>query len=579
MISVHRALQDNIAFFAARPSSRATKTVASWLSKVVAERELNAHLDALAGFAGLDFVEAALDRFDFGYRVEGRELDNIPAEGPLVIVANHPLGALDALALIDLVGSIRPDLRVVANDVLWQFEALRSLLLPVRNMGGRASHADLRAIHQSLRDGAPILMFPAGEVSRLRPNGVRDSRWRHSFVQFAQRADAPIVPIQVAARNSSTFYGVSMLNKPAAALLLPREMLRQQGSRIGVRIGQPIPLRSLAEYPSPRAQALAVRRQLYRLSKRRRSLPLSTEIPVAHPERRAALRAELKAAELLGQTPDGKQIYLFDYADGSAVMRELGRLRELTFRAVGEGTQGKRDIDQYDHYYRHLVLWDDASLEIAGAYRFCEAATVVRKHGVEGLYTNELFSFDDGMDEVFARGMELGRSFVQPRYWNSRSLDYLWFGIGAWLARNPRLRYLFGSVSLSHQYPELARRRIVDHYRRHYPAPSNRTVVSRAPLPSDWFKSTDGESEGDVKADFRTLKGLLTKDGLAVPTLFKQYADLTEFGGVSFLAFAVDNNFGACIDGLVLVDLKQLKAGKRRRYINVHQTLGEDGDG
>ncbi len=577
MISVERELTQRIGFIAQRPDSRAARTVTSVLRKVVAEDRINDVLEQLGSRQGVEFVEAALELFQFSYRVNSREQENIPAHGPCVIVANHPLGALDGLALIHLVASVRSDFKVVANDVLWQIEALRGLLLPIQNMGGTAARQEIRDVQQALAEGRPVVMFPAGEVSRLKATGVRDCRWSTGFVRFAEKASAPIVPIRIAARNSPAFYGLSMLNKPAAALLLPREMLRQQGSTININVGRAVPLSSLPEQASRRTKAALVRRHLYRLGHKKKTSLLATETPVAHPERRAAIRRELLNGERLGQTPDGKQIVLIDYTDNSSVIRELGRLRELTFRAVGEGTQGRRDVDAFDRYYRHLVLWDDNELEIAGAYRLCETATVLSEYGPDGLYTNGLFEFGDNMDEVLSQGVEMGRSFVQPRYWNSRSLDYLWFGLGAYLARNPQLRYLFGSVSLSADYPASARDLIVGFYRHHYPA-QGRSVAARVPFV--WNDSRhqalmDVIDGNDPVTDFRALKAHLAKCGWTIPTLFKQYADLTEFGGASFLAFAVDHDFSSCIDGLVLIDMTQLKPKKHQRYIGVHQA-GQD---
>jgi putative hemolysin len=284
---------------------------------------------------------------------------------------------------------------------------------------------------------------------------------------------------------------------------------------------------------------------------------LRAHAPFAHPEDRVLVRRELQRSRCLGATQDGKQIFLLDAAADSAVLRELGRLREISFRRVGEGTGRRRDIDRFDAYYRHLVLWDDADLQIVGAYRIGEAGKIVAERGDAGLYTHTLFSFGQGLRSLFPNALELGRSFVQPRYQGMRALDYLWHGIGAYLLEHPEVRYLFGPVSISAAYPEAARRMLVDFFGRHY-GTSETFAAARVPpsLPP-----------ADSVADLRMLKQRLSAMGLSIPVLYKQYAELCEPGGAKFLAFNVDPAFGNCVDGLVLVDLERIKAAKRSRYL------------
>lgn len=293
--------------------------------------------------------------------------------------------------------------------------------------------------------------------------------------------------------------------------------------------------------------------------------------PVAPPESADHIRRELQAADLLGETRDGKQIYLFDYERNSVVMREIGRLREMTFRYVGEGSGLRRDLDQYDTYYRHLVLWDDSDAQIAGAYRIGEVANIVDARGVAGLYTSSLFSFTEKLlgANVLPQTLELGRSFVQPRYWGMRSLDYLWVGIGAYVKRHPAMRYLLGPVSISDAYPREAKNLLVHFYRHYFGAENvlalarNRFVINEQDnaMHVSVFKGDDYEQ------DFRTLKQALSTHGVAVPTLYKQYTETYETGGVKFLDFNVDAKFANCVDGLVLADLDQLKPAKRERYL------------
>jgi hypothetical protein len=250
-------------------------------------------------------------------------------------------------------------------------------------------------------------------------------------------------------------------------------------------------------------------------------------------------------------------------------MREIGRLREAAFRRVGEGTGMRRDLDQFDTYYRHLVLWDDNDLQIAGAYRIGEVARILAARGCEGLYTGRLFSFTEKIQEYFPHTLELGRSFVQPRYWGLRSLDYLWYGIGAYLKWHPEIRHLLGPVSISDVYPRSAKNMLV-HFYRHYFGDENVLALARHRYVITEEDSTahlrdfSGDNYGQ---DFRTLKQQLGKLGVSVPTLYKQYTEVYEPGGVKFLDFNLDTKFSNCVDGLALANLEKLKAAKRERYL------------
>lgn len=251
-------------------------------------------------------------------------------------------------------------------------------------------------------------------------------------------------------------------------------------------------------------------------------------------------------------------------------MREIGQLREVAFRTVGEGTGQRRDIDSYDQDYLHLILWDESELEIVGAYRFAQTDRLIKTKGKQGLYTNTLFDYQPDMEPIFAQGLELGRSFVQPKYWGKRSLDYLWVGIGAFVAKNPQYRYLFGPVSISNTMPTAAKNLMVHFYQLHFPTKAN---LAQAKMPfqlednDNLFSAFKGE---DYAEDFTTLKHLMANMGVSIPTLYKQYSELCEDDGVCFSAFNIDPDFMDCVDGLVVVDLDKIKSKKRRRYVDVH---------
>ncbi|WP_333622329.1 lysophospholipid acyltransferase family protein, partial [Stenotrophomonas indicatrix] len=439
---------------------------------------------------------------------------------------------------------------------------LQDLLLPVRILGGKVQRSSLQAVEQALAAEQCVIVFPAGEVSRLSLLGIRDGRWQRGFVRFARAAAAPVLPVRVEARNSALFYGASTLFKPAGTALLAREMFARRGRPLRLRIGEPMQLGQ----GDPGAQLLAVRRAVYALGRSTaiaEGCPAGPE-PLAAPVPPAQVAAAIAAATVLGQTADGKQILLASCTADSPLLHELGRLRELTFRQVGEGTGRSRDLDDFDLHYQHIVIWDGTAQRIAGAYRIMRGAQALARRGLAGLYSASLFRYSDDAIPRIAEGLELGRSFVVPDYWGSRSLDYLWQGIGAYLQCQPGIRYLFGAVSISAALPRDAREQLVAYYQRYYGAADGRVQSNR---PFQYFAAPPCFGEMDAAAAFDVLKANLAALGTGVPTLYRQYTDLCEPGGARFLAFGVDPDFSDSIDGLIEVDLHAIRPHKRKRYL------------
>lgn len=478
------------------------------ISRMLRERDVNRRLADCEGLEGFELVEHLLDTLHATYTVIGRELERIPAEGPVVLVAERPLGLVEAAMLLQLSRQVRGDVRLAANDRLAPIPGLRPLMLPNES------------IRASLDEGEAVIVGGA--------------------VQLAPELKATIVPVSVGMRPAR-FYGLAAFFRRAVA--------------VPVRIREPIPAQEYAGRGRSPGRLLGFR--------------APRPMPIARPEDRLSLRRELQGAEVLGATPEGKKILLFDAMPDSSVLRELGRLREVAFREAGEGTGKRRDIDRFDAYYRHVVLWDDTELQIVGAYRLGEAAVVTAARGDAGLYTHGLFTHCETLRSRFGQAFELGRSFVQPRYQGLRALDYLWHGIGAYLRRRPEIRYLFGPVSLSAAYPEAARRMVVHFFRSHF---GTQEELARPRFPYTMPPSEEAQLAKlfpgtDYAIELRILKQRLAALNVPVPVLYKQYAELCDEGGTRFLAFNIDPAFSYCVDALVWVDLKRVKAAKRARYI------------
>ncbi len=551
------------------PALRSIPGAVTLFQAIFREGSINAFLREHAKDDAFAFVESVIDRMGLEVIVNKKELERIPSCGRCVVVANHPLGALDAMALIDMIKEIRQDIKILANDFLYAFENLREILIPVDNLSGRISKASLQAVYDALENEEMVIVFPSGEVSRAGLTGIKDAKWHKGFYRFAAKTRSPILPIFIDAKNSALFYTLSLVNKNIGTVLLPHEMMRYENRAISFKIGRPIPYEAyrLPSLTSGESVKL-LRKHFYRIARDKTPL-FKTLKEIARPESRSELKNALKRAELLGETSDHKKILLYESDRKDTVFREIGRLREISFRSVGEGSGKKRDIDVYDYHYSHLIIWDDEALEIAGAYRIGICGEILPAYGIEGLYTSTLFEYSEEFEPIMLQGIELGRSFVQPRYWNSRALDYLWQGIGAYVRRHPEIRYLFGPVSLSASYSQEARALIVGFYQ-HYFGAEAPTVRHKNPyrIRSGELKEILPLFEGkEYRQALRVLREHLEPMGYSIPTLYKQYTEVTEPGGSLFMDFGIDPDFADCIDGFIVVDLDRLKPAKRQRYL------------
>ncbi|MEH3826540.1 lysophospholipid acyltransferase family protein [Enterobacter roggenkampii] len=553
------------------PQARPAPWQKSLLKRLFYEDEFQQFAAAHRHLKGLDMVEQVLEHLDILCTVSARDLEQIPEHGPLVIIANHPTGTLDGLALLYAVSRVRRDVKVVTNRMLTHLEPLSSLFIPVDNMGGRTAKSSLVQMEQHLQNAGVLIFFPAGEVSRPTRKGIRDKKWHSGFIKLAGKLRVPLLPVHIQAHNSLLFYASTLVSPTLSMLLLMQQMFRRRHSQLPIKIGQQIAWHHWHSATlSSREMAEQCRQHVMRLGK---GVPgvFKTQCAIARPEDRATLKRALAQAESLGKTSDGKTIYLWQRngQEDAPLLRELGRLREIAFRAVEEGSGKRRDTDSYDDDYLHLILWNEDDLEIVGAYRFMPTAMQIEKRGVEGLYSYSLFHYDDKMQDVLEHGIELGRSFIQPRYWGRRGLDYLWSGIGAYLARYPHYRYLFGPVSISGGLPPAARDLLVAFYRLWFPA-THPLAASRKPYPASLPDVLAQFGGVDYVDDLTKLKSLLGNLGCGIPPLYKQYSELCEPGGVQFIDFGSDPAFNNCVDGLVLVDLCYLKANRYQRYIEAH---------
>lgn len=536
--------------------------------KIIHEDKINHFLSENNHLNGLEFVEAVLDYFKFDFSYSSNDIENIPSTGRVVIVSNHPLGALDALCLLKLISKVRKDVKIVANDFLTDIKSMDSLFIKIDNYKNKQSKNAIKEVYNALENEEVVVLFPAGEVSRISATGVKDGAWQKGFLKFAKKTNSPILPILIDAKNSKLFYTLSILNKTFSTILLSDEMFKQKDKNVNIKIGKMISNEDIFPKNIDKNNLVGLyKKHLYSLKKGKKTL-FQTQNAIAHSDSIKLIKKELKESEVLGTTNDGKVIYLYRFSPGSLILNEIGRLREISFRKVNEGVNKKRDTDKYDKYYQHIILWDEDDLEIVGAYRIGNAKDIYEKFGLEGFYTNSLFKFQKSFIPYLENSIELGRSFVQPKYWGSRALDYLWFGIGAYLKVNPQIKYMYGPVSLSNSLPPIAQDLIIGFYS-HYFYPKEK-LVKEVNLFQYNYEHEDEISicsEQNYKDDLKLLKSSLKNIDCCIPTLYKQYSDLCENDGVEFHGFNVDPNFSNCIDGFILVEVDKIKESKKSRYI------------
>jgi len=553
------------------PKLKKFEAIFTLLEKLFHLPEINQFINNNKHLKNFTFLDAVLKEFDFSYRISNKCLQRIPAEGKVIIIANHPIGSLDGLALLRMVYDVRSDVKVMASSLLGMIEPLNELFLSVDNISKQVSYkkrqSQLNAINDTLNNDQALIIFPAGEVSRMTPKGIMDGAWKTSFIRLAERHQAPIVPVFNDSRNSMMFYASSLMYKPLSSLLLIHEMYKQKSQSASFTVGEMIVPSVWKHLDLPRKKlAKRFKKHVFKLTKNKPQFQTTTSI--AHPIKRKRLYTEISQHKPLGCTADGMHIYLIPYQADSQVIQEIGRLRELSFRQVNEGTGRCSDIDSYDVHYQHLLVWNPNLMDVVGAYRigFCEE--LIQANGLSGLYCNNLYQIDDKLIGMASQSIELGRSFVQPKYWGMRGLEYLWYGLGALLANNPQINYLFGAVTIPGHYSQHALNELVNYYRHYHPKPDTApNFTARNPFKCE-VKSKNAMPPSDARAAFKELNKSLKNQGYKVPMLFKQYTDLCIPGGVGFVDFAVDQGFNDCVDGLIWLDITQMKEQKRKRYIN-----------
>ena len=531
-----------------------------------------------------DFFTLACKHLNLNFDLEG--VENIPEEGPCVVTSNHPHGLSDGLMFGAAVMRRRKDIRIVVNDFLYCVRGMRPYSITVNVYGGneakRANVAGMKEMLAWLREGHCLLIFPSGSVSSLslRDREIQEDPWQPNMASIIAKTRAAVVPMHISGHTGWFFQLVTVLAKNIRPNFLPREIKRDGRMRHHIRLGRAIPPTLLAHFKDSQSliDHLRLRSSLLRYEtapapkEQDTPAPATPPCPVDAPEPADLLQEEIDALPESCRCVDGEnggmQVYAAEAEQIPRLLHEIGLQRENTFRAVGEGTGTARDLDQYDPHYIHLIMWDPAAKCLAGAYRIGRTDFIIRNMGLDGLYNAQFFRFGKPMMEVMTHGLEMGRAFITAPYQRQPgSLDTLWMGIARYLLKHPEYRYLYGTVSISHDYTDYSRRLILGWLRANCMEETlAQHVTANFPPDKLAMRAEDMALLRSGLEDVRMLNMMVVEaepDRKGIPVLLRQYLRLNG----KMLSFGIDEGFGGVLDCLVLLDLESTAERFLKRYM------------
>jgi putative hemolysin len=520
-------------------------------------------------------------------QVHSADRKRIPATGPVVVVANHPYGVLDGALLTVLLTCVRPDVKILTNFLLADIPELQQHCIFVdpfqTDRSIESNRKAIRAALAWLERGGMLAIFPSGEVSQWHvPVGqVVDPAWNDTAVRLIRRTGATALPVYFCGHNSMGFQLLGMIHPRLRTAFLLQEFLKQEGKSVEVRVGSPVPIDAIQAIASDREAIEYLRWRTYLLGRRRKAespwpmvfrskLASKIQEPVADPVREQLLSNEIKNLadnRCLAENGD-LAVYLGTASEIPHLLLEIGRLRELTFRRAGEGTGKSRDLDSFDEYYWHVLLWNKSKREPVGAYRAGDTAKIIAQHGIAGLYTSTLFRYDESLFQKLGPTLELGRSFIRPEYQRQYGpLFLLWKGIARLIATRPQTPILFGAVSISNDYSKASREMIFRFFQSRMQDDTLAGLIEpRRPFRASLLHRWDCRVMCHALRDLDELSEPITDvevDGKGLPILLRQYAKI----GGKLLGFNVDRKFSNVLDGLIVVDLRRTDPAVLDRYM------------
>lgn len=560
--------------------------IASLAMAITGFNRLNRIYKHISDYQGIDFAQKLIEYLNITCIVNEKEFDYIPKEGPFIIVSNHPYGAIDGLMLLNIIGRIRPDIKILTNFLLSYIPNLEDSFFPVNPFtdkpGLKSSLKGLKMAKEHLQAGGALALFPAGEVSTKanKQKMVKDIEWQDSVIKLIQRSNVPVIPFFFSGQNSAMFHFLGKIHPLLRTVRLPHELSNKKNKTFHMRIGLPVPVSEIEEYSNSKELGKYLYSRTYALeaniakdknylqdeeSKKKKKKLSGNKIKREVKEIAPQINKEILLQEIeknsggfLFETGN-YACYLFEYEDIPNIIQELGVKREIAFRAIGEGTGKEVDIDQYDTYYKHLVLWDKEQHAVVGAYRLGFGNEIMQKYGLDGFYSHTLFGYRQEFSFQLKRSIELGRSFVAIEYQKDPlALMLLIKGLFYTVIKYPDIKYLIGPVSISDQYPPFYRSIMIYYLQKMHAIPQYANLISpKTPFVAN-YKKTDPDYLLKNKISsiekFDRFMFRISNSTYRMPTLLKKYLKMN----ARIIGYNVDPDFNYCVDGLIMLALNEM---------------------
>lgn len=558
--------------------------------KVLKISTLNKIYDRNKHLSDVVFLNAILDEFQIKFEIPKEDFKRLPKDSAYITISNHPLGGIDGILLLKLMLEKEPNFKIIANFLLHRIDPMKPYIMPVNpfenHKDAKSSVVGIKETLRHLKDGKPLGMFPAGEVSTYKDGKLMvDKPWEEGALKVIRKAQVPVVPIYFHAKNSKLFYFLSKINDTLRTAKLPSELLTQKKRVIKVRIGKPISVAEQNEYESIEEYSEFLRKKTYMLanpfekdnnflntnplkgnkSPKKIVTPANSEKMIREVESLRKLDCRLLQSK-------NYEVFFAQAKDIPNILHEIGRLREITFREVGEGTNESIDLDKYDQYYRHLFLWDDETKKIAGAYRMGLGCEIYPKYGMDGFYLNGLFRFEPELHEMLHKSIEMGRAFIIKEYQQKpMPLFLLWRGIIHTTLHYPEHKYLLGGVSISNQFSDFSKSLMIEFMKSHYYDPYIAQYVHPKKEYKVKLKDADkdfvfNETDADLNK-FDKIIDELEPGVLRLPVLIKKYIKQN----ARLVAFNVDPLFNNAIDGLIYIRIEDIPESTMKPVMEEYQ--------
>ncbi len=516
-------------------------------------------------------IDSVLSALELEISFDEQELNKIPSKGAFIVVSNQAFGGIDGLILLKMILKRRPDFKIVANNVLEKFESINAYCIKSKHQKNSNDVVDQslqRIINHQLEQKSPLGFIPAESFQSyfLRGNGL-DKRWNNAIVKTIKKANVPVVPIYLHANHNLLNGFISALYPWLRSTKPQSDTLPSTPKKIVVRIGSSITPEEQTQFKEIQRYGRFLRAKVFALGSAlevKRFFKIRYKKPEKQEPIQPEIAADLLREEVVRLNQNGFQlfesgvfkVYCAPSFEMPLLLSEIGRLREITFREVGEGTNRSTDLDEYDLYYQHLFIWDESKSAIVGAYRVGKGKEIIKQYGKKGFYIDSLFKIKSEMKPILEKSIELGRSFVAKSYQRQPvSLFLLWKGILYLLLKHEEYRYIIGPVSISNSYSELSKSLIIDFIENYY----FQHDFARLIKPKVKFKVKSKNAnhlmlKESLNGDINKLDKMIEDiepGHFKVPVLFKKYLKQN----ARILGFNVDPLFNNALDGLMILDL------------------------